>query len=328
MASNRLRRGSRGIAAPAIAILLGALLWTPDTLAAPKSPNECRGSIDQRNADCPNGGRNDPPVISGTPSGSVTVGQSYAFVPSASDPEGATLNFSIANKPPWAYFNTSTGRLAGTPTTAAEGVHVDIVIRVSDGKLTAELPAFDIEVTAGNAAPTISGTPPASAQEGQAYSFRPAAADPDGDPLSFTIANRPPWASFDPQTGRLFGTPGAGTAGIYKDITIRVSDGALVSALPAYSISVEQSSLGSATLSWTPPTQRIDGTPLDNLAGYRIRYGTAPGSYTSQLQIPNPGITSCVIENLPPGTYYFVAIAYDAVGLESAPSAAVSKTIG
>ncbi|HKX99521.1 MAG TPA: putative Ig domain-containing protein [Steroidobacteraceae bacterium] len=327
MASNRILRGLRIIAAPATAIILCALAWAPDAVAAPK---ECRGAPSQRSATCTGGssGGNQAPVIQGTPSGSVTVGEAYAFVPTASDPEGATLSFSIGNKPPWASFSTTTGRLSGTPTAAAEGVHVDIVIRVSDGKLSAELPAFDIEVTAGNAAPTISGTPPTSAQEGQAYSFRPAAADPDGDLLSFTIANRPPWASFDPQTGRLYGTPGAGTVGVYRDITIRVSDGTLVSALPAYSISVEQASLGSATLSWTPPTQRIDGTPLENLAGYRIRYGTAPGSYTSQLQIPNPGITSCVIENLPPGTYYFVAIAYDAVGLESAPSAAVSKTIG
>ena len=325
MASNRLRRGSREIAAPAILILLCALLSGPEVAAA---PSECRGSAAKRSTSCPNGGRNEPPVISGTPPGYVTVGASYGFTPAASDPEGSTLSFSITNKPPWASFSAATGRLAGTPTAAAEGVHVDIVIRVSDGKATAELPAFDIEVAGGNAAPTISGTPPTSAREGQSYSFRPTATDADGDPLAFTIANRPPWATFDPQTGRLSGTPGAGTVGVYRDITIRVSDGTLVTALPAYSISVEQASLGSATLSWSPPTQRIDGTPLENLAGYRIRYGTAPGSYSNQLQIPNPGITTCVIENLPAGTYYFVAIAYDAAGLESAPSAAVSKTIG
>ena len=65
----------------------------------------------------------------------ATVGATYAFIPAASDPEGAPLSFSIVNKPPWAAFSASTGRLSGTPTAAAEGVHVDIVIRVSDGKL-------------------------------------------------------------------------------------------------------------------------------------------------------------------------------------------------
>lgn len=325
MASNPVPCGSRKFATSAIAILLCALVGAPDALAAPK---ECRGPVARRSASCTEGGNNQPPVISGTPAGRATVGQTYAFVPAASDPEGATLSFSIVNKPPWASFSSTTGRLSGTPSAAAAGLHVDILIRVSDGKLIAELPMFAIEVGPGNAAPTIAGTPPIAAREGQAYDFRPVAADANGDSLTFTIANRPSWASFDTHTGRLFGTPGSGTVGIYRDITIRVSDGTLGSALPAYSISVEQASLGSAALSWSAPTLRVDGSPLGNLAGYRIRYGTAPGSYPNQLQIPNPGITSCVIENLPAGTYYFVAIAYDAGGLESAPSAAVSKTIG
>ena len=323
MASKRFRCGLPFQAASAIALLVSAAVCAPDALAAPK---ECRGSA-RRLASCPDSGNNQPPVISGTPSGHATVGATYAFVPAASDPEGASLSFSILNKPPWASFSASTGRLSGTPTAAAEGVHVDIVIRVSDGKLTAALAPFAIEVGPANSAPTIAGTPPTAAREGQAYEFRPAAADADGDSLTFTIANRPSWAAFDAQTGRLFGTPGTGTVGTYRDVTIRVSDGKLVATLPLFSIAVEQTSLGSATLSWVAPTLRVDGTPLGNLAGYRIRYGTAPGSYTQQLQIPNPGITSCVIENLPAGTYYFVAIAYDSGGLESEHSAVVSKTI-
>src|SRR5688572_222315 len=323
MASNRFRCGWPFQAASAVALLISAAVCAPDAFAAPK---ECRGSA-RRTAGCSVSGNNQPPVISGTPSGQATVGATYAFVPAASDPEGTPLSFSISNKPPWASFSVSTGRLSGTPTAAAEGVHVDIVIRVSDGKLTAELAPFAIEVGPANSAPTIAGSPPTAAREGQAYGFRPTAGDADGDPLTFTIANRPSWAAFDAQTGRLFGTPGAGTVGTYRDVTIRVSDGKLVASLPLFSIAVEQTSLGSASLSWVAPTLRVDGTPLGNLAGYRIRYGTAPGSYTQQLQIPNPGITSCVVENLPPGTYYFVAIAYDSGGLESAPSAVVSKNI-
>jgi hypothetical protein len=307
-----------------LALLVLATACAFDALSAQP---ECRGSA-RRLGTCTDSGKNQPPVISGTPSGSAAVGEAYAFLPSASDPEGATLSFSIVNKPPWASFSASTGRLAGTPTASSAGLYVDIAIRVSDGKLTAELGPFSIEVGADNAAPTIAGVPPTAAREGQAYEFRPAAADADGDLLAFTISNRPSWATFDAQTGRLFGTPGAGTVGSYRDVTIRVSDGTATATLPAFTIAVEQASLGSATLSWVAPTQRVDGTPLENLAGYRIRYGTAPGSYPNQLQIPNAGITSCVIENLPAGTYYFVAIAYDAVGLESAPSAAVSKTIG
>lgn len=323
-ASRQLRRGLPLWSACAIAILACAALGAPDALATPK---ECRGPA-RRSVSCPDPGNNQPPAISGTPSAHATVGASYVFTPTATDPEGAPLSFSIANKPPWATFSASTGRLSGAPTASAEGLHVDIVIRVSDGRLTAELAPFAIEVSQGNRAPTIAGIPPTAAREGQPYEFRPAAADADGDVLSFTIANRPPWATFSSQTGRLSGTPGAGTVGTYRDITIRVSDGAVTATLPAFSVGVEQASRGSATLSWVAPTLRVDGSPLSNLAGYRIRYGTSPGSLPNQVQISNAGVTTCVIENLPAGTYYFVAIAYDADGLESEPSAVVSKNIG
>jgi hypothetical protein len=319
MATRHFLRGLAVHAAHAIVLIVAASAGATDALAAPK---QCRGA--GQSAGCAN---NQAPTISGTPSGVATVGQTYAFIPAASDPEGASLSFSIANKPPWAAFNTSTGRLSGTPASTDEGVHVDIAIKVSDGKLTAALAPFAIEVGAGNRAPTIGGTPTTAAREGQAYDFRPTAFDADGDALSFTIANRPSWATFDPQTGRLSGTPQSGSVGTYRDITIRVSDGVLVVALPAYAITVEQVALGSATLSWSAPTQREDGSALVNLAGYRIRYGNSPGSYPNQLEIGNPGITSCVIENLPPGTYYFVATAYDAGGVESGNSAVVSKTI-
>ena len=75
------------------------------------------------------------------------------------------------------------------------------------------------------------------------------------------------------------------------------------------------------------PTTRTDGSPLTNLAGYRIRYGTSSGSYPNLIGIPNGGLTSAVIENLPPATYYFVISAYDTAGAESVNTSPVSKII-
>jgi hypothetical protein len=324
MAPIRILRGIAAGTGPAMALLLAIAAGVPDALAA---PGGCRGSPKDGGV-CTSGNGNQAPTISGTPSTQATVGESYGFTPTASDPEGKTLKFSIANKPAWVSFNASTGGLSGTPGASAEGEYVDIVIQASDGRLTASLGPFAIVVSGGaNQPPSIGGTPTTAAREGQVYEFRPAAADPDGDALGFTIANKPSWASFDSSTGRLRGTPGTGTVGIYRDITIRVSDGTLVATLPAFSITVEQASLGSATLSWTAPTQREDGTALTNLAGYRVRYGNAPVSYPNQVQIANPGITTVVVENLPAGTYYFVATAYDSNGRESEFSGVVSKTI-
>ena len=81
---------------------------------------------------------------------------------------------------------------------------------------------------------------------------------------------------------------------------------------------------GSAKLSWTAPTTNADGTPLTDLAGYRVLWGTSPGNYTNSAQVNGLGAT---LDNLAPGTYYFVVRAVDTSANESADSAVVSKTV-
>ena len=157
-----------------------------------------------------------------------------------------------------------------------------------------------------NNAPNINGVPPQIIRVGVIYSFIPAASDPDGDAISFTIVNRPGWATFDPVTGRLFGTPQAGDVGLYSNIQITVSDASASALLSPFSIDVTQVSLGSVILSWTPPTANTDGSNLDDLAGYRIYYGISQGNYPNTIVVNNPGLSSYVVENLSPGTYFFV----------------------
>jgi hypothetical protein len=270
---------------------------------------------------------NRAPYIAGSPPTAVREGVAYLFRPAASDADGNALTFTVSGRPAWASFNTSNGELAGTPPIGSAGSFANIVISVSDGVASASLPAFGITVQSSNRAPTIAGTAPSGIVEGQAYSFVPAASDPDRDPLSFSIVNRPAWATFSTSTGALTGTPGAGTVGTYSGIRITVTDGNLSASLPAFSIDVRQTATGTATLRWSPPTTRTDGTALTDLAGYRIHYGTSQGSYPNRITINNPGITTYVVENLAPATYYFVTTAFDATGGESDHSAVASKTI-
>src|SRR5690606_15281700 len=178
------------------------------------------------------------PTISGTPATSVNAGVAYSFTPSASDADGDTLGFSIRNRPSWASFDTASGRLSGTPTSG--GVYGDIVISVSDGKASASLPAFSITVNAAavNRAPPIYGPPGATVTAGAAYSFQPNASYPDGDTLTYSIQNRPSWASFDANTGRLAGAPNQSDAGVYSNIVISVSDGKASASLAPFSITV------------------------------------------------------------------------------------------
>jgi len=176
-------------------------------------------------------------------------------------------------------------------------------------------------------APQISGTPSPSVNVGQGYSFTPTAADLNGDDLTFSIQNKPSWATFSSSTGQLSGTPQVGDAGTYANISIRVSDGNLSDTLPNFTITVNQFSLGSATLNWTPPTQNAGGSVLMDLAGFKIYYGTSPGNYPNQITINNPGITTYLIDNLTPDTWYFVSTAFNSSSMESDFSNVATKTI-
>jgi len=270
---------------------------------------------------------NRAPTISGSPATSVTSGQAYSFTPTASDPDGQTLAFGIANKPSWATFSTTTGQLSGAPASTNAGTYSNIVISVSDGTLSATLSAFSITVVAANRAPTISGTPTTSVTTGQAYSFTPTASDPDGQTLAFGIANKPSWATFNTATGKLSGTPSSSNTGTYSNIVISVSDGSLSATLPAFGITVTAPVTGVANLSWTAPTLNSDGTPLTNLAGYKVRYGTSPTALTQIVDVAGAGVTSASIEGLSAGTWYFTLTSYNNTGVESAQTPAVSFTV-
>lgn len=83
---------------------------------------------------------------------------------------------------------------------------------------------------------------------------------------------------------------------------------------------------GSATLTWTAPSENIDGTPLTALSGYKVYYGSTPGIYTS-VDV-GMAISYQVIGLTKGQTYYFAVTAYDANGNESDYSTVVSKVIG
>ncbi|NOZ67856.1 MAG: fibronectin type III domain-containing protein [Deferribacteres bacterium] len=92
---------------------------------------------------------------------------------------------------------------------------------------------------------------------------------------------------------------------------------------------------GAAILTWTAPETNADGTPLTDLAGYKIYYGRLSGNYT---EVKDVGIPSCeprgdktecsyTVEGLSSGTWYFAITAYDTSGNESDYSNEVSKEV-
>lgn len=109
---------------------------------------------------------NPAPTISGTPNSSVRSGFTYRFQPTTSDlnKPASGLVFSISGQPSWATFDKTTGKLEGIPVTDRTVNFDNIVIGVSDGRSTVNLPPFGVTVRGGTnytaCAPEIStGTP-------------------------------------------------------------------------------------------------------------------------------------------------------------------------
>jgi hypothetical protein len=84
---------------------------------------------------------------------------------------------------------------------------------------------------------------------------------------------------------------------------------------------------GTVTLSWVAPTDNTNGTPLTDLAGYHIHYGTTPDNLTKSIDLTGTGTTEYEVSGLTAGTYYFSISAYTAIGTESAESTVANKTI-
>jgi hypothetical protein len=180
-----------------------------------------------------------------------------------------------------------------------------------------------------NRAPAITGAPPVAIVVGQQYSFQPQATDADNDPITFAIANKPAWATFDASTGRLTGVPAGADVGVHEGIAITATDGSTSSSLPEFSVIVSPTGTVNASLSigWQPPTENDDGTPLVDLAGYRIHYGNASRNYSGTIAIDNPSTSEFQVKDLPPGSYYFAVTATNSEGNESAHSVEVTADI-
>lgn len=88
-----------------------------------------------------------------------------------------------------------------------------------------------------------------------------------------------------------------------------------------------------ATVTITAPTTRTDGTalPASQIAGYRLKWGTATGTYPNVVSIPadgSPYAWTATLE-IPVGTtrtVFYVATAVDADGRESGNSAEAKKS--
>jgi hypothetical protein len=205
--------------------------------------------------------------------------------------------------------------LSGTPTASQTGTYSNIVISASDGVQSASLPPFAIQVTAPL---TISGNPPTQVAAGKAYAFQPTTNAPSGTPLTFSIQNKPSWASFSASTGALSGTPASAQVGAYANIGISVSNGTQSAALGAFSIIVTSAASG-PTIAGNPPTSVNVGAPysfiptttdpsgnpltfsIQNLPAW-AKFNSSTGALTGTPTAANAGTYSGIVISVSDGT--------------------------
>ena len=193
----------------------------------------------------------------------------------------------------------------------------------------------------------LGGAPPTTVTVGDPYYYAPTGSQ-GGGPISFSIQGQPAWLSFDTQTGALAGTPAAADVGVSGEIIITATNSVNTVSVGPFSIEVDPASSPtppptpapptpapptpapttvSATLDWSPPTENADGSPLTNLAGYYVHYGTSDTSLTQTIDVADASATTYVVSGLTSGTYYFAVSAYNSLGFEGAWSNIAGKTL-
>lgn len=142
----------------------------------------------------------------------------------------------------WASFDPLTGQLSGSPNNAAVGLYTGIVISVSDGTSTVELPAFDITVDNVNDAPVAIADIYSVAEGGVLNGVNVLANDfdIDADGLTVTLISGPDSAnSFSLSTSGAVSYMHDGSESIFDQFSYQISDGALQSAVVTVDIDID-----------------------------------------------------------------------------------------
>ncbi|GAM10729.1 protein sidekick-2 [Geobacter sp. OR-1] len=192
------------------------------------------------------------PTITSTPVTTVSEGASYSYQVTATAVGNRTLSYSLAIKPAGMTISPA-GLVSWTPLYSQSG-NQNVTVRVVDSGGHMVEQHYAISVANQNSEPVISSTPVTSAVELHPYSYQVIAADPQGDPLSYTLVTAPAGMTVS-ATGLLTWTPTVIQYGA-NPVTVRASDGSL-SAEQSFTIDVGYNQ--TPVISSSPVTVAADG---------------------------------------------------------------------
>jgi len=188
-----------------------------------------------------------------------------------------------------------------------------------------------VKATVASTTPlTITGSPQLTTATGSNYYFNANTTGGSGNPVTFSITNRPYWITLNPTTGELKGTPDK--AGTYSNIIVGASDGQSYTTMQPFSIVVNGAGTTTGevtvTVSWAAPASNTDGSTFDNPAGFVIHYGTSASNLNQSVSIGSYSARSYNLGGLSAGsTYYFAVAAVNTTNVEGVRSAVTSLAL-
>ncbi|MFN7783664.1 MAG: Ig-like domain-containing protein, partial [Lysobacterales bacterium] len=163
---------------------------------------------------------NQPPSLRGSPVATAMVGATYSYRPTATDPDGDSLQFSLASAPAGALVDRVSGALSWTPRAEQLGPQA-FVLRVDDGRGGWASQSFSVDVQPNNnATPVITSLPGTQGKAGREYRYAVVATDADGDALSYSLEDAPAGMQIG-SDGRITWTPSAAGS---VPVRVRVRD--------------------------------------------------------------------------------------------------------
>lgn len=171
------------------------------------------------------GNVNRPPVLAPIGDKAGVENALLQFAVTASEPDGEQFSITASNLPRGASFNPVSGTFAWTPDYDQAGNFV-VTFLASDNAVPAGVTSESITITLSNVnrPPVLAPIGNRAVGESQTLQFTLSATDPDGNALSYSAANLPLGATFDPATGIFSWTPDFSQAGNYPNVEFTVSD--------------------------------------------------------------------------------------------------------
>ncbi|HZU34488.1 MAG TPA: putative Ig domain-containing protein, partial [Gemmataceae bacterium] len=178
---------------------------------------------------------NDPPTITSTPPRAATLGHSFQYNATASDPDGDPVVWSLLKAPVGMSIDATTGTVRWTPTADELGPQ-DVEIQAQDPLLATATQSFTLQVRSVNVPPVIVSAPPTTAVTRMTYTYAVQATDAENDPLTYSRPAGPAGMTID-SSGVIHWTPTAAEVGT-QTVLVQVDDGQGGTATQAYQVEV------------------------------------------------------------------------------------------